>query len=233
VQVDVRIDRKAAIEDYRLNETALAAYLQQIKQLASRWQISDDVRLEPILALPGVVNENLVSEIDVDAAWPATERAVKQAVASLARMREEEGRAMSVDLAENCRAIVAELVAVEQLAPRVVESYRLRLVERLNKMLSDLGVAIQAAEVVREVGLFAERSDISEEIVRLRSHLEQFQSIMGASESSGRRLDFVTQEMFREANTIGSKANDAQIARHVVEIKTAIERIREMVQNIE
>jgi uncharacterized protein (TIGR00255 family) len=87
--------------------------------------------------------------------------------------------------------------------------------------------------VVREVGVFAERSDISEEIVRLRSHLEQFDTVMAADESQGRKLEFLTQEMFRETNTIGSKANDAEIARHVIEIKAAIERMREMIQNVE
>ena len=94
-------------------------------------------------------------------------------------------------------------------------------------------VLVEQSDIVREVGLFAERSDISEETVRLRSHLEQFDSIMELKESSGRKLEFVTQEMFRETNTIGSKANDAEIARHVVEIKAAIERMREMVQNVE
>jgi uncharacterized protein (TIGR00255 family) len=94
-------------------------------------------------------------------------------------------------------------------------------------------VRVEQADVIREVGMFAERSDISEEIVRLRSHLEQFQAVMSAEESQGRKLEFLTQEMFREANTIGSKANDAAMARHVIEMKTAIERMREMIQNVE
>jgi uncharacterized protein (TIGR00255 family) len=94
-------------------------------------------------------------------------------------------------------------------------------------------VTLDPADVIREVSLYAERGDISEEIVRLRSHLDQFDSIMKLPESSGRKLEFLTQEMNREANTIGSKANDVEIARHVIEIKTAIERIREMIQNIE
>ena len=99
--------------------------------------------------------------------------------------------------------------------------------------MADLGVHLEPGDVIREVGLFTDRSDISEEIVRLRSHLDQFQQTMELPESSGRKLDFLTQEMFRETNTIGSKANDVEIARHVIEIKTAVERIREMIQNIE
>jgi uncharacterized protein (TIGR00255 family) len=100
-------------------------------------------------------------------------------------------------------------------------------------MLAEFAVTLDPADLIKEVGLFAERSDISEEIVRLRSHLEQFDSIMELPESSGRKLEFLTQEMFRETNTIGSKANDVQIARHVIEIKASIERIREMIQNVE
>ncbi len=115
----------------------------------------------------------------------------------------------------------------------MVEDYRNRLFDRLKRTLADLGAHLEPSDVIREVGLFTDRSDISEEIVRLRSHLDQFQETMELAESSGRKLDFLTQEMFREVNTIGSKANDVEIARHVIEIKTVVERIREMIQNIE
>jgi len=105
--------------------------------------------------------------------------------------------------------------------------------ERLQSLLAELGVTITPADLIKEVSVYAERSDISEEIVRLKSHLEQFDTFMGTAESSGRKLEFLTQEMFRETNTIGSKANNVEIARHVIEIKAAIERIREMIQNVE
>ena len=103
----------------------------------------------------------------------------------------------------------------------------------MKKILSEHDITLEPADVIREITIFAERSDISEEIVRLRSHLEQFESIMGLDESSGRKLEFVIQEMFRETNTIGSKSSDVEIARSVIEIKTAIERLREMIQNVE
>src|SRR5207248_9259785 len=134
------------------------------------------------------------------------------------------------DLALNARAIASELTRIEARAPIVVEAYRVRLTDRLNKLLADVGVRAEPADVVREIGIFAERSDISEEIVRLRSHLEQFDTVMGLAESSGRKLEFLIQELFREINTIGSKSTDVEIARHVIEIKTAIERLREMIQ---
>ncbi len=140
---------------------------------------------------------------------------------------------MAADLESNCQFIRGQLQEIERLAPGVAEAYRGRLRERIEKLLVEHGVAVEAQDIVREVGLFAERSDISEEVVRLHSHLVQFLTIMQGAESNGRKLEFVTQEMFREANTVGSKANDAGIARHVIEVKTAIERIREMIQNIE
>jgi len=133
----------------------------------------------------------------------------------------------------NCEVIATELDRIEERAPLVVEAYRKRLTERLNKLLEEYEVSIEATDVVREVGIFADRGDISEEIVRLRSHLRQFDAIAASEESNGRKLEFLIQEILRETNTIGSKANDAEIAGHVVEIKTAIERMREMIQNVE
>ncbi len=140
---------------------------------------------------------------------------------------------MALDWAANLRAVAASLDEVQLRAPLVAQTYRDRLTERLNKIIADHGITLEPSDVIKEVGLFADRSDISEEIVRLRSHLDQFTTIMEKAESSGRKLEFLTQEMVREGNTIGSKANDVEIARHVIEIKTAIERIREMIQNVE
>jgi uncharacterized protein (TIGR00255 family) len=148
-------------------------------------------------------------------------------------MRTDEGRRMAADLEVNARAIAAELKKVEARAPLVIDAYRGRLSERLTKLLAEVGVQGAPGDVVREVALFAERTDISEEIVRLKSHLHELDAVMAAPESQGRKLDFLTQELFRETNTIGSKANDAEIARHVIEMKTAIERMREMIQNVE
>jgi uncharacterized protein (TIGR00255 family) len=114
----------------------------------------------------------------------------------------------------------------------VSEKYRDRLLERVRQFLSGEGVEIEPAHIVRETALFAERADVSEELVRLDSHLDQFAEVV-CEPAAGRKLDFVIQEMFRETNTIGSKANDSDIARHVIEMKTAIERMREMIQNVE
>ena len=232
VYCDLRVERAPTSDNYRLNETALNAYYQQLRRLQTAAGNPSDVRWELLLPLPGVVNEESTTR-NAEEDWPLIERTIHLALDGLARMRGEEGEAMSRDLAENSEAIARELVEVDKLAPLVSGSYRGRLQERLNKLLAEYGVSVQPADIVREVGLFAERCDVSEEIVRLRSHLDQFREIMSSAESNGRKLEFVTQEMFREANTIGSKSNDAAMSRHVIEIKTVIERIREMIQNIE
>lgn len=233
VQLDLRIDREPTAEDFRLNETALASYQEQLTAVAQRLQLDSHVTLDALLALPGVVDERVSRTVDADADWPGIEAALKQALESLTKMRSGEGEAMAADMAENCTAIAAALDHIAERAPLVVEGYRTRLTERLNKLLGEYDIRTEPSDVIREVGLFGERSDISEEVVRLRSHLEQFDAVMTLNESSGRKLEFLTQEMFRETNTIGSKANDAEIARHVIEIKAAIERLREMIQNVE
>jgi uncharacterized protein (TIGR00255 family) len=235
VQVNLRIDRKRSADSYCINVDVLERYRRQLADLLRTWKKDPTAEpsLEAILPLPGVVDDAAAETVDAMADWPVIQCALQAAVANLGRMRAEEGRAMAVDLAANCRAVAASLEKIERRAPLVVEEYRNRLLDRLQRTLAQLDVVLQPSDIIKEVGLFADRSDISEEIVRLRSHIEQFLATMELPESSGRKLDFLTQEMFRETNTIGSKANDVEIARHVIEIKTAIERIREMIQNIE
>jgi uncharacterized protein (TIGR00255 family) len=233
VQVKVWVDREAGADDFRINQVALESYRRQLDGLANRLGFAEPLRLETLLALPGVVAEAAREHEDAEAVWPLIARTMVAALENLTRMRAEEGAAMAADLLGNSEVMGASLAAIEQRVPLVVTAYRDRLTDRINRLLQEFGVSIQPSDVVREVGLFADRSDISEEIVRLRSHLEQFAATIRSEESNGRKLEFVVQEMLREANTIGSKANDAEIARHVVEIKTAIERIREMVQNVE
>jgi uncharacterized protein (TIGR00255 family) len=232
VQASVQIGREPRPEDYRLNTAVLTGYLQQLEALGGALR-ADGGHVASLLSLPGVVHEPSAEFDEIEAQWPRIEEVVTEALDRLAQMRRDEGRSMAADLASNARTIASELAAIEERAPLVIEAYRARLLDRLKKLLAEVGVEGEPADVVREAALFAERSDISEEIVRLRSHLDQFGAILAANESQGRKLEFLTQEMFRETNTIGSKANDAEIARHVIEIKTAIERMREMIQNVE
>lgn len=235
IQINLRVERAHRADDYRLNVDVLAGYARQLQSAKAKldWKDSEPLPLGALLAMPGVVDERPREAASVEADWPLIEATLEAALAGMNRMRADEGKTLAEDLSANGAIVTRELEQIERRAPTVTESYRARLTERLAKTLEDFQVTLDPADLVREAAIFAERCDISEEIVRLRSHLEQFASIMAAAESSGRKLDFLTQEMFREANTIGSKANDVQISRHVIEIKAAVERIREMIQNVE
>ncbi len=233
VQASVRVDRAVSPEDYTINADVLDRYRRQLETMQSRWGLSRPVSLESLLLLPGAVSEDAAASAHAADDWPVIHETLETALERLDRMRADEGRAMTADLKANCAAVAASLDAVEGRAPLVVEAYRARLEERLKKVLADFDVTLDPADVLKEVGLFADRCDISEETVRLRSHLEQFEATLEAPESSGRKLEFLTQEMVREGNTIGSKANDVEISRQVIEIKAALERMREMIQNVE
>jgi len=233
IQVNLRVERAASPEDFKINVEVLNGYRRQLESISGQWKLSGNVPLEALLLLPGVVDDQCSGAGDVAAEWPLISQTLEAAMENLTRMRTEEGRAMAVDLKANCRNVAAGLEQIERRAPRVIEDYRNRLEDRLKRTLAEFQIVLDPADVIKEVGLFAERGDISEEIVRLKSHLEQFDRIMDSPESSGRKLEFLTQEMFREANTIGSKANDIEITQAMIEIKTAIERMREMIQNIE
>ena len=229
--VSVRIKSRpiGEAEPFQLNESLLRSYWLQLSEIAGG---SQSVNLESLLALPGVVEETNSAD-QRKKMWPIVQNAVEKALVNLNEMRAREGDAMKQDMLGNCEAIQAQLDSIREQAPTVVENYAKKMTDRINNLLEKYDVSIQATDLVREVGVFAERCDFSEETVRLDSHIAQFNDIIQLPESSGRKLDFLVQEMLRETNTIGSKANDAKIATRVVEIKTAIERIREMVQNVE
>jgi uncharacterized protein (TIGR00255 family) len=233
VQVNLRVRRAATEDEYQINAAVLRGYRRQLQELGNVLGPHEPVRLESLLDLPGVIDQETDPATDSDRDWPEIERLLIEALDSLSAMRAAEGQALMADLRQNCAAIAADLDAIEKRAPLVADSYRDRLVERVNRALAELHVSVQPAELIREVSLYIDRSDISEEIVRLRSHLEQFAAALDLEESSGRKLEFIVQEMGRETNTIGSKANDMVISQHVVEMKTALERIREQVQNVE
>ena len=234
VLLTLQISRHVSSDDFQINEEVLQNYVQQLSKFRDRvLPGSDEIRIESLLELPGVVDEKRSRTSIIESEWPLIEETLCQAIENLAEMRAEEGKAMAIDLQANRTAIIGELDLITKRAPQVVQAYEKRLRERLSQLLAEFDVQSQPQDVVREVGVYAERADISEEIVRLQSHLEQFDSIVSSEESTGRKLEFLIQEMFRETNTIGSKANDSEIARHVVEIKTVIERLREMVQNVE
>ena len=232
VHVQVRTVDSDNRAGFRFNTETLNAYREQLQDFHRHHPMDGHVTLDSLLSLPGVVEET-TSARTKEEVEPLVEQAIIAALKNLNDMRSVEGQAMGHDMLENIEAIKAQLILIEERIPQVTSDYTSRLRDRVAKLLKSLGSSVEPGDIAREVALFAERSDISEEVVRLQSHLNQFCETIKASEGVGRRLEFVSQEMFRETNTIGSKANDTEISKYVIEIKAAIERIREMVQNLE
>ena len=170
---------------------------------------------------------------DVETVWPKVEQAVKEALDNLVTMRETEGGNIYGDFIYRADLIAEKLTKIEERSPMVVEEYQAKLTDRLNNLLADHNITVEPERLLQEVAIFADRASITEEIVRLKSHIKQFKNIINSDQPIGRKLDFLIQEFNREANTIASKANDYTLAQIVVEIKAEIEKIREQIQNIE
>ena len=170
---------------------------------------------------------------DVETVWPKVEQAVAEALKNLVAMRETEGGNIYGDFIYRADLIAEKLTQIEARSPMVVEEYQAKLTERLNNLLADHNITVEPERLLQEVAIFADRASITEEIVRLKSHIKQFKNIINSDQPVGRKLDFLIQEFNREANTIASKANDYTLAQIVVEIKAEIEKIREQIQNIE
>lgn len=233
VTLSIRLEGIAGSEAYRLNESALEAYWTQAAQLADRLSVARPNDLAVFLTLPGVLAEPELTATDAAAEWPRLQRVISEALSKLQAFRAQEGAAMAADLRQNVRIIADELTRIAAVAPQVVVEYRDRLHQRLQELLREADVRIDPSDLIREVSLFADKVDINEEITRLRSHLQQFDAFITEKTSQGRKLEFLCQEMFREVNTIGSKANNVSIAHCAVNMKTAIERLREVLANVE
>lgn len=232
VTVNVKISRAKKADAYQINFMLLSSYRDQLnswlKESNASAQWSD---FQTLLNLPGVVENS--NDDDSSAVAPLVLETLNAATEKLVAMRVREGKAMADDLLANLADVETHLGVVIERAPQIAPIFGERLVERLNKLFEQVGVEIQQSDVIREIGIFADKCDISEEIARLKSHISQFRSILANDASPGKKLDFLTQELFREVNTIGSKANDFPISQEVISMKASIERIREQVQNIE
>jgi len=236
LQLSVRLSGSLADNRFQLQESTLKSYIQQCQSLGVKLGVDGHVSLRDLLPLPGVISErrDLGEGEALDADLVAeVMTTIAQTLECLNSMRRAEGTSMGVELSRQLSRLAELTAEIEQRAPQVVDEYRTRLESRLTKVLAELGAKLQEADLAREVLIMADKADIREEIVRLRSHFSQFQKLLADDESQGRKLDFLIQELFREANTIGSKAGDAEIAQRVVDIKTIIEQMRELVQNVE
>jgi len=228
VQTRLPEDRAAG----RVNTAVLGNYLDQLRMIDVEGNPMLRVDLAALMQLPGVCEPPSLEGL-VETTRDGLLALVAQAIDDLAKMRRKEGDNLKADLLGNCDEIERNLAAIAVAAPKVVVDYHDRLAFRVAELTRAGNVNIDEDLLAREVAIFADRCDIAEEITRLRAHVEQFRQSVDSPEPAGRKLDFIAQEMLREANTIASKANSAEIGRHVVDIKTAIDRIKEQVQNVE
>ena len=206
------------------------AYMTAVDGLRQVVPVSGTLDLSLLLSLPDLVKIEEEKE-DVEASWPAVEGGVAAALDRLVAMRGAEGARLGTDLRERLSRMERLAEAIAARAPRVVEDYHARLERRVQELAGS--VSMDPARLAAEVALFADRSDITEELTRLRSHLEQFRATLDGPGAIGRTLEFIVQEMGRETNTIGSKANDLEITRQVIAIKGELESLREQIQNVE
>jgi len=231
VDVFVTVDTSAADEIViQVNEPLAQAYLTAIRGMAVKYSLRDDLSVLALARLPDVLSEQK-QDADQTAVGVAVKAVLDLALADYDAMRIREGEKLCADIQNKLTGIEALVSSVEARSPETVVEYRQKLTERMNEVLAETGV--DEARILQEAALYADRIAVDEETVRLRSHIDQFRHLLDEGSPAGRKLDFLIQEMNREANTIGSKCTDTVIAKVVIELKAEIEKIREQVQNIE
>jgi len=232
-KIDVFINQeKFSEDDFKVNvdEKIAKAYYDAYSLLIEKFNLKGDISL-PLLANSNDVITVQKKEDDLEGIWSLLVIALDEAISMFVEMRVNEGSKLSCDMISRCEYIRKSLVSIEDRAPEVIKEFRERISTRVSDFLKDVG--IDEARLLNEVAFYSDKTSITEEIVRLTSHIEQFKETLKSNEPVGRKLDFLVQEMNRETNTIGSKANDLSITNIVIEIKSEIEKIREQIQNIE
>jgi uncharacterized protein (TIGR00255 family) len=218
---------------FDIDETALQTIMERLNRIATSANITCPIDIGTLLSLPGILEPASPDEKTAEQIKNKVLDISQEAIEKLKQMRAAEGTALEADLKQNCSAIKQDLERIRARSEIVLQRYAERLQKRVNELLAEAKLKLDEETLAREVAIFAERSDISEEVARLDSHLQQLLEGCEANDQAGRRLDFISQEMLREANTIASKASDIEISRCVVDIKCRIDRIKEQVQNVE
>lgn len=231
VEVAVTLEQPTAGATSLINREVAAAFAAQLGDLQRELGLSGGVSVETLLRCPGVLQPTAPAA-DPESFWPLVSGALESALAAFNEMRGREGEALARDLGERVGLLRAALGRIRTQAPEVTRRFREQLLQRI-KLAGLENVSAEDERVLKEVVFFADRSDINEELARLESHFAQFDATARSAEPVGRKLDFLAQEMNREINTIGAKANDALIATDVVLLKTELERFREQAQNVE
>ncbi len=232
VTLTARYSDDASAAAHRINTQALAGYMDQIREALGAAPSGFDAGL---LSLPGVLEPPADEEARIDRARAVLLALLDKALAKLIEMRTREGGDIRADLQTHLDVIETRLVRLTDRAPKAVQEYEARLRARIDALLSEANLRVEPADLIREIAVYAERTDVAEELARLKGHLAQFGELISSKDGApvGRTLDFLAQEMLREANTIASKCSDADMSRDIVEVKGAIDRIKEQAQNVE
>ena len=212
---------------------ALNFYRSQLEDIKRELDVPGEITIQLLASLPGALQTNELSEQELEDLWALVEKVTGEALDKLDQMRVAEGEALKADLDALCSEVRHLLTRVREMIPKAREEYIVRMHKRINDILSTNGVEVQPGDLTREIAIFTERSDISEELARLESHLEQFDTTIETGGDVGRRLEFITQEMHREANTMGGKVNDVQLSRLAIDVKAVVDRLKEQVPNAE
>ena len=232
IHFSLRMRLVSADAAYEVNVPALERYIEHLETIRpDQSDVSLSVDLASLLQLPGVTSPPEPERLCRQAQQPLMEL-IAEAMDAILSMRAEEGKTIARDLATHCDVMARQIALIAQRSPKVVADYQQRLGRRVAELTAKAELSIGQADLAREVAVFAERCDIAEELSRLGSHVGQFRKAVGEDDQPGKKLEFIAQEMLREANTTAAKANDSEIAVAVVELKTAIDRIKEQIQNV-
>ena len=218
--------------EVKINHSLVSGYINAMKEISETYGIENDVTVTAISRFPDVYTVSKAPENEEEITADVLE-AANTAIDGFIAMREAEGEKMKADILGRAEVILATVDEIDERSPQTVKEYEERLLDRINRTLQDYNINIDEQRVLTEVAVFADKVAVAEETVRLRSHFAQLSKIMESQTPIGREIDFIIQEMNREANTIGSKVQDAEIAHKVVKIKSEIEKMREQIQNIE
>ncbi len=232
-KVDVFItyeDLSEANTTLRYNQALAAEYLKYLNQMAEEFHLEQDVKVSALSRYPEVLVMEEVQE-DEEELWKLLEKAVKGACEQFVETRIREGENLKRDLLIKLDELLEHVAYVEERSPQIVAEYREKLTEKVKELLAD--TQMEESRIAAEVTIYADKICVDEEIVRLKSHIKHTKETLEKEDSVGRKLDFIAQEMNREANTILSKSNDLEVSNHAIELKTGIEKVREQIQNIE
>ncbi len=231
VDVHVRLDWAGA-GGVAFNERIMASYVAELERLRKKLGLSSELQVDRIALLPGAMVADGVSNRAAEHVWRKLKPAITEALQKAARMRASEGRALTAELRRSCSRLNACLVQIKARVPEGLEQYRDRLTRRVSALLERTGTALDPASLTREIIMHAERADIAEELVRMKAHVDHFTDTI-KGEGVGRKLEFIAQEMHREANTMASKATDAVMTELIIDLRGEVDKIREQVLNLE